>query len=82
LTLLAPVFKRLTGIADQASPIICAFDQWSDDSGGAHTHIVFTVQVQNRAHLSRLMRAMRALPEVSRIHRLQSEDSKSTPKEA
>jgi len=28
--------------------------------------------VQNRAHLSRLMRAMRALPEVSRIHRLKN----------
>jgi GTP diphosphokinase / guanosine-3',5'-bis(diphosphate) 3'-diphosphatase len=45
-----------------------------EDTGGAHTQIIFTVQVQNRAHLSRLMRAMRALPEVSRIHRLRNAD--------
>ncbi len=43
-----------------------------EDSGGAHTQLIFTVEVQNRAHLSRLMRAMRALPEVSRIHRLKN----------
>ncbi len=43
-----------------------------EDSGSAHTQIIFTVEVQNRAHLSRLMRAMRALPEVSRIHRMKN----------
>ena len=49
-----------------------------EDSGSAHTQLIFTVEVQNRAHLSRLMRAMRALPEVSRIHRLRSSSEGQT----
>lgn len=53
----------------------------AEDNGGAHTQIIFTVQVQNRVHLSRLMRAMRALPEVSRIHRLHNTDHPHPSKE-
>lgn len=56
-----------------------------EDAGAQHTQLFFTVQVQNRAHLSRLMRALRGLPEVSRIHRLktrtEAHDRSNPPKD-
>ncbi len=45
-------------------------DVHMEEESGKYTHLFFTVQVQNRVHLSRLMRALRTLPEVSRITRL------------
>jgi guanosine-3',5'-bis(diphosphate) 3'-pyrophosphohydrolase len=45
-------------------------DVHMEEEGGNYTNLYFTVQVQNRVHLSRLMRALRGLPEVSRITRL------------
>jgi GTP pyrophosphokinase len=45
-------------------------DVHMEEQGGNYTHLYFTVQVQNRVHLSRLMRALRGLQEVSRITRL------------
>jgi len=45
-------------------------DVHMEEESGNYTHLYFTVQVQNRVHLSRLMRALRALPEVTRITRL------------
>jgi guanosine-3',5'-bis(diphosphate) 3'-pyrophosphohydrolase len=45
-------------------------DVHMEEESGNYTHLFFTVQVQNRVHLSRLMRALRTLPEVTRITRL------------
>ncbi len=45
-------------------------DVHMEEQSGNYTNLFFTVQVQNRVHLSRLMRALRSLPEVSRITRL------------
>ncbi|MCS6785950.1 MAG: bifunctional (p)ppGpp synthetase/guanosine-3',5'-bis(diphosphate) 3'-pyrophosphohydrolase [Thiobacillaceae bacterium] len=41
-----------------------------EEAAGAFTNLYFTVQVQNRMHLARLMRALRSLPEVVRIQRM------------
>ena len=45
-------------------------DVHMEEESGKYTNLYFTVQVQNRVHLSRLMRALRSLQEVSRITRL------------
>jgi GTP pyrophosphokinase len=45
-------------------------DVHMEEQSGNYTNLFFTVQVQNRVHLSRLMRALRSLPEVTRITRL------------
>ena len=45
-------------------------DVHMEEESGNYTNLYFTVQVQNRVHLSRLMRALRGLQEVSRISRL------------
>ena len=45
-------------------------DVHMEEEGGKYTNLFFTVQVQNRVHLSRLMRALRGLQEVTRITRL------------
>ena len=45
-------------------------DVHMEEEGGNYTNLYFTVQVQNRVHLSRLMRVLRSLQEVSRITRL------------
>jgi GTP pyrophosphokinase len=50
-------------------------DVHMEEEGGKYTNLFFTVQVQNRVHLSRLMRALRGLPEVSRITRLKGNHS-------
>jgi GTP diphosphokinase / guanosine-3',5'-bis(diphosphate) 3'-diphosphatase len=40
-----------------------------EEGAGAFTNLFFTVQVQNRMHLARLLRALRGVPEVVRINR-------------
>ena len=40
------------------------------DEAGTYTSLYFTVSVQNRLHLARLMRALRGVPEVVRIQRM------------
>lgn len=47
-------------------------DVHMEEESGNYTNLYFTVQVQNRVHLSRLMRALRTLQEVSRITRLKN----------
>ncbi len=42
------------------------------EEAGAYSSLYFTVSVQNRLHLARLMRALRSLPEVVRLQRLKS----------
>lgn len=41
-----------------------------DDGSSAYTTIQFTLQVENRPHLARVMRALRQIPEVTRIIRV------------
>jgi GTP pyrophosphokinase len=55
-----------TTIANEGSNID---DVHMEEEGGAFTNLYFTVQVQNRLHLARMMRALRSLPEVARITR-------------
>jgi GTP pyrophosphokinase len=43
-----------------------------EEEAGAYSSLYFTVSVQNRLHLARLMRALRGLPEVVRLQRLKS----------
>ncbi len=43
-----------------------------EEEAGAYTSLYFTVSVQNRLHLARLMRALRSLPEVVRLQRMKS----------
>jgi GTP pyrophosphokinase len=50
-------------------------DVHMEEESGDYTNLYFTVQVQNRVHLSRLMRALRGLQEVSRITRLKGAHS-------
>ncbi len=59
--------KVAAAIAGEGSNID---DVRMEEEGGEYTNLFFTVQVQNRVHLSRLMRALRSLREVSRIARL------------
>ncbi|OGA51003.1 MAG: guanosine-3',5'-bis(diphosphate) 3'-pyrophosphohydrolase [Betaproteobacteria bacterium RIFCSPLOWO2_12_FULL_62_58] len=42
----------------------------SPEDGGAYTDMHFTLQVSNRLHLARIMRALRRIPEVVRINRV------------
>jgi len=41
-----------------------------DDEHGVYTSLYFTLQVSNRVHLARILRAMRHIPEVVRISRV------------
>ncbi|MBI4990049.1 MAG: bifunctional (p)ppGpp synthetase/guanosine-3',5'-bis(diphosphate) 3'-pyrophosphohydrolase [Rhodocyclales bacterium] len=41
-----------------------------DDEHGVYTSLYFTLQVSNRVHLARIMRALRNIPEVVRISRV------------
>ncbi|MBI5329580.1 MAG: bifunctional (p)ppGpp synthetase/guanosine-3',5'-bis(diphosphate) 3'-pyrophosphohydrolase [Betaproteobacteria bacterium] len=43
-----------------------------EEETGNYTNLFFTVKVQNRLHLARLMRDLRSLPEVVRIQRLKN----------
>jgi len=55
------------GIASEGSNID---DVHMEEKSGDYTNLFFTVQVQNRAHLARLMRALRGLEAVVRIQRM------------
>jgi len=46
------------------------------DEAGAYTSLYFTVSVQNRLHLARLMRALRSLPEVIRLQRVKGREDR------
>ena len=41
-----------------------------DDEQGVYTSLYFTLQVSNRVHLARILRALRHIPEVVRISRV------------
>jgi len=41
-----------------------------DDEQGVYTSLYFTLQVSNRVHLARILRALRHIPEVVRISRM------------
>jgi GTP pyrophosphokinase len=41
-----------------------------EEGHGVYTSMHFTVEVTNRLHLARLMRALRRIPEVVRVHRM------------
>jgi len=43
-----------------------------EEEAGAYSSLYFSVSVQNRLHLARLMRALRSLPEVIRLQRMKS----------
>ncbi len=63
------------GVLGQVASVIASEGSNIDDvsmdkAAGAFTNLNFTVQVQNRLHLARLMRALRALPEVVSINRV------------
>jgi GTP diphosphokinase / guanosine-3',5'-bis(diphosphate) 3'-diphosphatase len=59
--------KVAAGIADAGSNIDNVGMEESDNS--AYTNMSFTVQVENREHLARLMRSLRKIHEVVRINR-------------
>jgi GTP pyrophosphokinase len=48
-----------------------------EEEAGAYTSLYFTVSVQNRLHLARLMRALRGLHEVVRIQRLKGREDRN-----
>ncbi|HQR60951.1 MAG TPA: bifunctional (p)ppGpp synthetase/guanosine-3',5'-bis(diphosphate) 3'-pyrophosphohydrolase [Methylophilaceae bacterium] len=60
--------KIAAGIAAAGSNIDNVGMEESDDS--AYTNMNFTVQVEDREHLARLMRSLRKIPEVARINRV------------
>ena len=41
-----------------------------DDEHGVYTTMLFTIQVQNRLHLARVMKRLRRIPEVVRLNRI------------
>jgi GTP pyrophosphokinase len=59
--------KIAAGIAAAGSNIDNVDMEEGDDS--AYTSMNFTVQVEDREHLARLMRSLRKIPEVIRINR-------------
>ncbi|OYY93167.1 MAG: guanosine-3',5'-bis(diphosphate) 3'-pyrophosphohydrolase [Hydrogenophilales bacterium 28-61-23] len=61
--------KVASAIANEGSDID---NVHMEEEAGAYTSLYFTVSVQNRLHLARLMRALRGLPEVIRLQRLKS----------
>jgi guanosine-3',5'-bis(diphosphate) 3'-pyrophosphohydrolase len=60
--------KAAAAIAEEGSNI----DNISmeEEDGGSYTTIHFTLQVENRMHLARVMRGLRRIPEVVRITRI------------
>ena len=65
--------KIAAGIADVGSNIDNVSMEESDDS--AYTTMHFTVQVENREHLARLMRSLRKIPVVVRLNRVKGSAS-------
>lgn len=60
--------KMAAVIADEGSNIDNV--SMSEEDGSQYTTVYFTLQVEQRMHLARLMRALRRLPEVVRITRV------------
>ena len=59
--------KVAAGIADSGSNIV---DIKMDDERGIYTSMLFTLQVSNRMHLARVMKALRRIQAVVRISRV------------
>ena len=70
--------KLAAAIADEGSNIDNV--SMEEEDGSQYTTIYFTLQVEQRMHLARIMRALRRLPEVVRIMRVKnrSKDNRST----
>lgn len=66
--------KVASAIADEDSNI---HNVASDNEQGIYTAIYFTLQVRDRPHLARVMRAVRRVPEVLRIVRIKGESRAS-----
>ena len=50
-----------------------------EEDGSAYTTMYFTLQVENRMHLARVMRGLRQLPDVVRIFRIKGKkDGRAT----
>jgi (p)ppGpp synthase/HD superfamily hydrolase len=47
-----------------------------DEERGIYTAMYFTIEVQNRLHLARLMKTLRRIPEVVRITRLRDQTAR------
>jgi guanosine-3',5'-bis(diphosphate) 3'-pyrophosphohydrolase len=47
-----------------------------DEERGIYTALQFTIEVQNRQHLARLMKTLRRIPEVVRITRLRDQTAR------
>ena len=60
--------KLAAAIADEGSNIDNV--SMEEEDGSQYTTIYFTLQVEQRLHLARIMRALRQLPEVVRIMRV------------
>jgi guanosine-3',5'-bis(diphosphate) 3'-pyrophosphohydrolase len=65
--------KVAAAIANEGSDIDNVHMQ---DEAGAYSSLYFTVSVQNRLHLARLMRALRGLPEVVRLQRMKGREDR------
>jgi GTP pyrophosphokinase len=68
--------KVAAAIADEGSDID---NVHMKEEAGAYSSLYFTVSVQNRIHLARLMRALRGLPEVIRLQRLKNKQEELHP---
>jgi GTP pyrophosphokinase len=66
--------KVAAAIADEGSDID---NVHMAEEAGPYSSLYFTVSVQNRLHLARLMRVLRGLPEVIRLQRLKSKPEES-----
>ncbi len=64
--------KLAATIADEGSNIDNV--SMAEEDGSQYTSIYFTLQVEQRMHLARIMRALRRLPEVVRITRVKQRD--------
>jgi guanosine-3',5'-bis(diphosphate) 3'-pyrophosphohydrolase len=62
--------KLAAAIADEGSNIDNV--AMEEEDGSQYTTIFFTLQVEQRMHLARIMRALRTLPEVVRIMRVKN----------
>ena len=47
-----------------------------DEERGIYTAMHFTIQVHNRLHLARVMKALRRIPEVVRITRIKDQPTR------
>jgi len=70
--------KVAAAIAEQGSNI--GNVSMEEEDGSPYTVLFFTVQVENRMHLARVMRGLRVLPDVIRIFRIKGrKDGRAAP---